>query len=283
MKCVYQCAVLRRICEQYPSFLEKVDVITGVSAGSVPAAAIALGYELGGVERMMAGLFERTFGHAKHALGVRGAQYSNELLYAVGDTVFGDVRLGDVECRLCIPSYAIDDGRRGSCVELHNNFVGVEERGPLLTDVCVGSGAAPGYFKSASGRVDGGVAQNEPFGAVYPLVVGGGGLGVSKEDVVVLSLGSGRTGEEYVDSEAYSCAGVVGWTARLIDVAVESRKAHADIEGVWELGARFKRYDPRLPGNVKLDDYKSLDAVRMMGAEADLRGVLEWVGAYWDN
>ncbi|ELP85656.1 ankyrin repeat-containing protein, putative [Entamoeba invadens IP1] len=284
VKCVYQCAVLKKISEKFPNFFNEIDLITGVSASSLPCAAICLGLDLETTQKMMEAMLYETFTREIHKAGIAGHQYSNKFLFVMGDQVFGNLKLEDVTKKMCIPSFLIDTGKnseeRESKIMAYNNFDGSEV--PYsLTEVCIESAAAPGYFGSVDGHLDGGVIMNEPCGIVMPMILGEYGLNVDKDDLVILSLGAGYPAAPYIPLENVFDAGVVKWMPHMPDLHIESRKFFVELEAKLMLGDRFFRLNPKLPHYVDLDDCKDMELIKEMGNSVDMTETFAWLERNW--
>ncbi|EMD43716.1 phospholipase, patatin family protein [Entamoeba histolytica HM-3:IMSS] len=284
IKCIYQCAILQRILDKFPDFFEKIDVITGVSASSVPCVAIALGYDLLSVEKMMEDMLCETFSRIINKGGIVGHQYSNKFLFVMGDKVFGDLTMDKLTRKVCIPSYLTDTGKddpnRTSLAKFYNNFLG-EEVPYSLTEVCIQSAAAPGYFGSVNAHLDGGVIINEPCGGVLSYVIGEYGLNVDIKDISVLSIGAGYPAIPYIPEEELREAGPVKWTLHMPDLQIESRKSFIEFEGKYLLGDRFFRLNPKLPYQIDLDYCKDVELIKSMGDNLDLTETFKWIEQNW--
>lgn len=285
IKCIYQCALLKRIKQRFPDFFEKVDLITGLSASSLPCVAIQLGYDMDFVEHLMEVSSLETFKNESHIAGIAGHQFSNKFLRLMGTRLFGDKKIDELNRYCCVQSFLIDTGKdspeRKAKAMLYNNF-GFEHYDKTLRDICLQSAAAPGYFNPVNEHVDGSVIVNNPLYLTFPLVVGSiKGLGIPKEDIVAVSIGSGYPTVPYYDIEQMADAGLVQWLIKLTDFIIFSRKEMGVVDSKLSLGDRYFRFEPRLPQEIEICDVKSIDQVKQMGEELDLSGLFSWIEREW--
>lgn len=153
--------------------VDHFDMVCGTSTGGLIALALAMGfpaaeitnfYKLHGPE-----IFPRMlplWGKVKQLIG-RG-KYSNEPLRKVLEELFGDRRVGDSKCLMCITSYSVTKARPYIFRFDHPEGNLARDNGVRCVDVALATSAAPTYFPvvkihgNSEQLIDGGICANNP-------------------------------------------------------------------------------------------------------------------------
>ena len=208
--------LLQRIEDARPGFLDRLDVVSGVSAGSI--TALILGtmenrhmamQEASRVMNNMDSIFatDNLLLHAAVGLTGQRAFLSNENPWKFFTEYFQGKRLGDLKLDTVIPAMALDTGvvgttsRRWRPVLMHN-LKGVRHPAPdvLLVDALLRSAAPPILMPVYQGFIDGGVFADNPAMAALTLVLErfrhekphGARQSHGLENVMLLSMGAGE-------------------------------------------------------------------------------------------
>jgi len=193
---VMPAALLRDIVERVP-VMEKVSVLAGTSTGALIALGLASGMDPKGfVELYMRHgreIFSRSAWRRLTSLGglVR-SKYDNNNLQRVLKTWFPlDLKLGQLKRRIVVPSFRLvgDAKQKSWHPVVFHNFPDSPHLDESVFDVAMRSSAAPTYFPSYQGYVDGGVAANDPTAVALALAIN---RGVEPSEIVVISLGTGQ-------------------------------------------------------------------------------------------
>lgn len=286
---ILTCVVLERLAEAVPDFLTKLDLFAGTSTGSVLALGLAAGYTPDRGTRLYGELAGEVFAPAvQNRLPAIGyalrPKYSNALLERVLAEQFGDLTLGELEKKVLVAAFNLDRNPfdpqrvRSWMPKFFNNFQqdDLEERG---VDVALRSAAAPTYFPSHKGHVDGGVVANNPSVAAMAQALDPRTGSQKLEDVVLLSLGTGRV-PEYMPQPDIRW-GWLQWARPILPMMMDGSVAVAHYQASRFLGARYHRFDPILPRPIAVDDATALDELRRVGQEADLTATIEWLEHYF--
>ncbi|KAH3767305.1 patatin family protein [Pelomyxa schiedti] len=167
--------------------------------------------------------------------------------------------------------------------ELYNNLkpgnFGEDE---YLSNVVMRSAAAPGYFSSFQGCVDGGVFASNPAFAALPLIIGTNpqALGFSPSQVVLLSLGTGRTSKSYFDP-SFKDGGVIKWGPRVVDLFQSGAEGLCEWACQMTLSDRYHRVSPILSSDIKLDEFQHFAELKSMATAEDLSATFAWLERYW--
>ena len=158
--------LLEKLEEKHPGFIDQFDLFAGTSTGSIIALALAYGkspceirslYESEGKNIFHDSLFDnvRDLGFAL------GAKFGNKNLKSILTDYFGDAKLEDLKSQVLVSSFDLDHPPTESKprmwkAKFFHNFPGKGSDGCLsCVDVALRSSAAPFYFPSYQGYVDG--------------------------------------------------------------------------------------------------------------------------------
>lgn len=185
------------------NFLNSIDLIAGTSTGGLLALAVAKELDLSEIRDVYVKkgpkIFDDSWLDDLVDLGkLRGADYGTKGLRRELKRLFGNTTLGELSKRVLITAFDLDNEEpesRSWKPKLFHNFEGAQnDRASLVRDVGLYTSAAPTYFPSVDGYVDGGVYASNPAMC---------GLAQTQDprydptpslnDVFLLSLGTGRS------------------------------------------------------------------------------------------
>eukprot|EP00727_Mastigamoeba_balamuthi_P007833 m51a1_g3670 hypothetical protein (733) ;mRNA; f:266749-269631 len=286
VRCAMHCVILRRLMERHPGLLDGVNLYC-VCSGSVPiAVSLMLGLSVAQVARLLDLAAESTLGQ-RHGNGITGYKYTSKWLRLEAQVIMGTLRLNDLPRHIVAPAYQLDNGleadRRSGETHAFTNITRGPEGDVRAADVVMRSGAAPTYFASWQGYVDGGVFANNASGCAWPLLFGKApqGLALNPENVVCLSLGTGRSPKHWVEDPKVNEGGIVQWGTRVLDVFQTAQAASIDLAGRTFLGEAYHRKQPTLQQNVPLDDLHNAAMIRAIAEAVPLDDTLRWIEQYW--
>ncbi len=275
-------------------FLDKVDLITGTSTGGLLALGIARGlsleeirglYEVDGPE-----IFDDSWLDDLLDLGkLRGADYKTAPMRRVLKRILGeDTTLGRLKKRVLITAFDMDNEnpdelKRTWKPKLFHNFPGPgNDRHELAYKVGLYTAAAPTYFPSVDGYIDGGVYANNPAMC---------GLAQTQDtryrptpaldEVVLLSLGTG-TSLFYIRGKTLDW-GYVQWAKPLINLMLDGISGIADYHCHQMLRDRYHRLAPVFPPDVSIpmDGVKKIPYMIRFAEGLDLGPTIRWMRKHW--
>ena len=153
------------------SFFDSIDLIAGTSTGGLLALGIAHQLDLSEIrdiyEKKGPKIFDDSWLDDLADLGkLRGADYDIEPLRRELKRVFGDTTLGQLKKRVLITAFDLDNedpAKRTWKPKLFHNFPGRNtDRSEAAFAVGLYTSAAPTYFPSVDGFIDGGVYASNP-------------------------------------------------------------------------------------------------------------------------
>jgi len=276
-------------------FLDKVDLIAGTSTGGLLALAIARGKSLEEIRNLYVDdgpeIFDDSWIDDLLDLGkLRGADYKTAPMRRVLKRVLGETTtLGQLEKNVLITAFDLDNEhpkkkKRTWKPKLFHNFQGPgNDRSELAYDVGLYTAAAPTYFPSVDGYIDGGVYANNPAMCALAQTQDERYLDppVDLEDVVLLSLGTG-TSLFYIKGRTHNW-GYAQWIKPLISLMLDGISGIADYQCQQMLRDRYHRLAPVFPPDVSIpmDDIKKIPYMIAFADGLKLSKTADWMQAHW--
>lgn len=247
-------------------FHRDFDVFAGTSTGSIIAVCLACGIDVHDILKDYEELSANVFSD-KDMFHLFCAEYSQETLKENILQVlksYGyekNASLSDLPKKVVIPTVKLDDKGTGRWrLKLLENLT-VEGGKVKIIDAILESTAAPTYFPSVKGYVDGGVGVNDPsFAAVMEAYIPGKN---TLQDFLVLSVGTGYDQNEVSGNEDW---GLWQWftnsagegTPPILAMIMDVGKQLPEQACFKLLGDSYKKIDFPLLKPFPLDDYKHL-------------------------
>lgn len=146
-----------------------------------------------------------------------------------------------------------------------------------LVDIALRASAAPIYFPTYQGHIDGAVVANNPSMAALAQVRTGL-PGIQLDALSILSVGTGLV-PTYIERDQNW--GVRQWLKPLLRLMVEGSMGMVDTQCQALLGPAYHRLDPTPPVAVKLDESKRMEELVEHARRLDLNGTVEWLAEYF--
>ncbi len=273
------------------TILDSADLISGTSTGGLLALGIAHGFDLAHIRALYVekgeDIFDDSWLDDLVDLGrLRGADYDTAPLRRELKRLFGDTALGQLKKRVLITSFDLDNEdptNRTWKPKLFHNFPGPSnDRAALVHEVGLYTSAAPTYFPSVDGYIDGGVYANNPsmcalaqtqdrrYAPTPPL-----------RNVVLLSLGTG-TILQYIKGQTLDW-GYAQWAKPLINLMLDGAAGIADYQCNQILRDRYHRVAPCFPPDVSvpLDNVGKVPFMIEFAENVPLQGTIKWLRQNW--
>ena len=276
------------------NFLESIDLISGTSTGGLLALGIAHGLDLSQIRDVYVDEGPKIFHDSwlddlVHLGKLLGADYDVRPLRRVLKTLLGDATLGQLQKHVLITAFDLDNEdpnpeKRTWKPKLFHNFPGPNsDRAALAADVGLYTSAAPTYFPSVDGYIDGGVYAGNPamcalaqtqdsrYGPTPPL-----------EEVLLLSLGTG-TSLQYIRGKSHYW-GYAQWVKPLIDLMLDGTAGIADYQCRQILGSRYHRLAPVFPVGVTvpMDDVGKIPYMTEFAEVLAIDDTITWLKQTWN-
>jgi patatin-like phospholipase/acyl hydrolase len=274
-------------------WLGRADLIAGTSTGGLIALALARGASLADIRALYevhgAAIFDDSWLDDVKDLGnIVGAQYHSRKLQAQLQRLLGGARLRDLGKRVLITAFDLDnedprpDHRRWK-PKLFHNFPGPDSDGAALAwKVGLYTTAAPTYFPTVEGYVDGGVfASNPAMCALAQTQDARIGRRPSLANVALLSLGTGSS-LLYVKGKEHDW-GYAQWAQALLGVMFDGTIGIADYQCRQLLGARYHRLAPSFAAGeaFPLDAIDRIPELVAFAAKVDIAPAAAWLRRHW--
>lgn len=288
--------LLQRIGEALgsDSWLMKSDLLAGTSTGGLIALGLAKGLPLPQLralyEEQGDEIFDDSWFDDITDIGkIAGADYDNDNLERIVKATLGDnTRLSDLGKRVLIPSFDLDNedadpARRRWKPKIFHNYPGRGSDGAELAwRVGMYTSAAPTYFPSFDGYIDGGVFANNPSMCALAQVQNRAWPErPALDEVVMLSIG---TGSSLVCIRQKSLDwGYAQWAKPLVELMFEGVSDIARYQCEQLMGPAFHRLAPDFPPgkSYPLDDVEKLGDLVLFASEVKLDETVDWVRQYW--
>lgn len=294
---LFTAALLQQLDRLVPGWRLSADLIAGTSTGGIIALGLAKGLP---PQRLRALYYERgerifrdsVMDDLRDLGRIIGAEYDNRVLRSELAEVFGRTRLQDLRHRVLITSFDLDNEasdpmKRRWKPKFFHNFPGQDSDGSRsVLDVALYTSAAPTYFPSVDGYVDGGVVANNPCMAALAQSQDRRALADPPDlgDIVLLSLGTGSNLSRIPGGR--HDWGYGQWAKPLIQLMLDGLVGVADYQCRQMLGERYLRLNYTFPPGheVATDGYAHRDylieiAEERMGAQ--LAEAASWLRTHW--
>jgi uncharacterized protein len=272
-------------------WLGRTNLFAGTSTGGLIALALAAGLDLSAVRALYevraAEVFADSWFDDVRDLGkILGADYDVDNLRAVLDDVFGDRRLRDLSRRVLVTTFDLNDEARSTWKpKIFHNYPGSDSDGEVLAaKVGVYTSAAPTYFASDDGYVDGGVFATNPSMCALAQTQDEriGDERAELHEVRLLSLGTGRSLER-IEGDRHDW-GYLQWVRPLISIMLDGVNGIADYQCAQILGRHYRRVAPTFPEgtSIDMDDVQQIPEMVAFAESLDLDEVASWIADVWD-
>ena len=275
------------------NLLDTIDLVAGTSTGGLLALGIARQLDLERIREVYVKkgpeIFDDSWLDDLVDLGkLRGADYDIKPLRRELKGLFGSATLGDLKKRVLITAFDLDNEapnpeERTWKPKLFHNFPGPnDDRGSLAADVGLYTSAAPTYFPSVDGYIDGGVyASNPAMCALAQTQDRRYKPTPSLDEVLVLSLGTG-TSLQYIKGKTHDW-GYVQWVEPLISLMLDGTAGIADYQCRQILGDRYHRLAPVFPAGktVPMDDIKKIPYMVEFAEAWPIDETIKWLRGTW--
>lgn len=270
-------------------WLDRVRLLAGTSTGGLIALGIAAGISLSDLHRLYREdgprIFEDTLADDILDLGkLIGADYSTEPRKQVLSRIFGAQTLGDLRRRVLITAFDLDNAdpspqSRHWKPKLFHNYPGRDsDASQPAYKVALYTSAAPTYFPTVDGYVDGGVfAPNPSMCALAQTQDLRTGESVPLQDVRLLSIGTGEVLQR-IEGVALDW-GYTQWARPIVDLMLNGTMGIADYQCRQMLRERYHRLAPVLPVDeaYALDDVAKIPAMIAFANRIDLTSTIAWI------
>lgn len=274
-------------------WLDSVDLIAGTSTGGLLALGLAHGVDLQKIRNLYevkgGEVFDDSWVDNLFDLGqISGAQYDNVNLERELKNLLGQTTLAQLKKKVLITAFDLDNrspnaARRTWKPKLFHNFPGPDSDGAQLAyKVGLYTSAAPTYFPSVDGYIDGGVFANNPSMCALTQTQDSRIRNrPALDEIVLLSVGTG-TSLVFIPDQQLDW-GLAQWAKPLISLILDGVSGIADYECQKILGEKYCRIAPVFPPGVTmpLDAVDRVPNMVEFANEVNLAPTIKWLRQHW--
>lgn len=288
-----QCALLGRLFAKYPELEDRVDMYAGSSVGAFLAAGLATREfseaQKCCTEQQFAAIFAESWSkEASSADGWYSAKYPASPVKEFCGEFFTGQTMRDAKKHLLITSFRVEETsneekavdplcakhfpqNRWQPVIYHNlDPKNESQMQQTFVDMLMQTSAAPGFFPMHKKCIDGGLLANNPamlavaYAKHFNLID-------SLDDVVVLSLGTGKAEQLMAGYDVDADLGKAQWLPQIADILMQANAEAAVLQCAALLGPqRFCRVQPLLEHSIGLDEYRKVPLLKEIAQTIDL-------------
>jgi patatin-like phospholipase/acyl hydrolase len=287
--------MLERLSLRYPALLDNVDLVVGTSTGGILALALAKGLPPSDIKKMYLKQGEAIFNRSMlrrvgSLFSLTKAKYDNAGLRQALLGVFGNACLSDLSKKVAVTAFDLDNNlaparQKARCwaPKVFHNFQGADSDGSRkVVDVALYTSAAPSFFPSVDGYIDGGVVANNPSmvalaQALDSRLLCQGAKSRELSRIRLLSVGTG-VNLNHLEGQRHDW-GVAEWAEPLLNILLDGVSEVADFQCGQILRDNYCRLQVDLPRDVKIamDDTSEMGRLCDLGSVQDLTYALSWL------
>lgn len=276
-----------------PDWIDKVDLVAGTSTGGILALGLASGLEPTALRDLYYDncgyIFDDSWLDDLFDLGtISGAEYDNRHLRSLMRKTVGTITLGELKKKVLISAFDLDNEnpdpkKRSWKPKFFHNFEGEDNDGDAVAyKVALYTSAAPTFFPSVDGFVDGGVMANNPSMAALAQVLDERAEIPNRpalNEIVLLSIGTGKP-LNYIKGQRNNW-GYARWAKPILNVMMDGGMGLASYQCRQLLGDHFLRISPVLTTSIDIAACDKVDQLVRLGRETDLQEAVEWLRGQW--
>jgi hypothetical protein len=286
--------LLQRLEDAVPGWLRRTRLLAGTSTGGIMALGLAAGVPTATIrelyEQRGAVIFDDSWlDNIKDIGSLVGARYDNRKLAIELRRLFGRATLRDLRKHVLVPAFDLDNAhpdpeQRCWQPKFFHNFAGADsDGGRPVWKVALYTSAAPTYFPSVDGYIDGGVVANNPSVAALAQTQDRRAMRrpPSLDRIALLSIGTGQS-MVHIPGQRLDW-GTSQWAAPLLNILFDGGMGLADYQCRQMLGKRYLRLAPAFaPGHViALDAVERVRELVEVAESVDLTAAVEWIRRVW--
>jgi uncharacterized protein len=269
--------LLHRITSNHPYFLDKIDLFSGTSTGSIIAALLAKGVSIDEIRNLYdIPTTKKIFSSGKSNL--LKAKFKNTNLKEIVSEYFEDgFKLKNLRKKILIPAFNINGSNNFTWKPVFfNNFCNDGTENYSVKDAILSSSSAPTFFPSYNEFIDGGVIANSPTSVSLLFVYKKYKKVCNINEVKLLSIGTGHIPEKI--NGRNKNWGLIQWAfnplnkmkSPLLSLLMDGM---ADLEDMYckeILKNNYFRLNPKIPKFIDLDEYKYIPYLKTIANNYDL-------------
>ena len=276
--------ILNRICSKYPNFLDEVDLFTGTSTGSIIASLLAKEVSINEISNLYSNPTAKKIFSPSH-FNLFRPKFNNINLKNIISNYFDDnLKVGDLKKFIFIPAFHVKGLNKNTWEPIFFNNLSKNPTCDFsIKDTILSSSAAPTYFPSYKGFVDGGVIANSPTAISLLAALAALGPSYSLEQIRLLSIGTGDSPER-INGKTEKW-GILQWSfhplakmkSPLLALLMDGMSDLEDMYCKEILKSKYFRINPKVSKFIEMDDYKFIPYLKLVANTYDLSSVYNYI------
>lgn len=268
IKGAFSLKLYQMILKEHPDLLNNVDLLAGTSTGGIISIALAAGVDDSLILDLYRNKGSEIFKPYKkrlfHKDGLNQPLYTNKGLKKELENILKDSpKMTDLKKRVFVNTFKLDLNENWEPIQV-SNFPGTSYINSNPVDSALMTSAAPVFFPSYMGCIDGGVFANNPASVALSMALDPKLAGAKLEDISILSIGCGFN-NQYIDQPKEDW-GALQWLnpkgtpkTPLLEILMGGVQELDSYQCNHILGDRFLRLNPKVDKAYGLDDWKDVD------------------------
>lgn len=293
IKGILAARLLERLNEAYP-LIDKTELYAGVSTGGLISLALAYGLDLNAIKNLYLKecktIFRDTFwDDVEDLFGVAGADYDIRNLETVLRKYFGSTRVSELRKKVLVTTFDLDNedpdsGKRSwSPLIISNLNEKYNGNNYYVFESGCCTAAAPVFFNSYNGIVDGGIVNsNCSMDAVCAVLDSSSeGPKVKRDEILLLNIGTGIS-PKYIEGKNID-HGYAGWMKNIVPAMMDGDDFAIDNQCRELLGDNYFRINPVFPEDVDIpmDAVDKLYYLLQVADSVCIAPALKWLKEKW--
>lgn len=242
-------------------FIKKIDCFAGTSTGGLIATCLNLGFS----PKKLLFYYRYLSPLAFPKNGSGNSKYRHDRLKKLLMTVVPkDMSLKDLKRDLIIPSCRLfEPSKKRWKEEIYDTYGAYDDK---VIDVAIRSAAAPLYFPSYQGHIDGGVFAVNPSMIAYSRAIDVKGGGKLSSDIRLLSLGNGVNPSGIEGEIDWGVEDWMGKKFKLFELMTDMgmQAPHYPLQQI--LKGQYRRINSILKEPIAMDDSKKVKSLMKSAA-----------------
>lgn len=276
--------ILNRICSEYPSFLDEVDLFAGTSTGSIIASLLAKGISISDLSNLYSNPTAKKIFSPSHFNLFRPKFNNTNFKNIISDYFDDNFKIGDLKKYIFIPAFHTKGINKNSWEPIFfNNLSRNSTCDFSVKDAILSSSAAPTYFPSYKDFIDGGVIANSPTAISLLTVLSALGSSYRLDQIRLLSIGTGDSPEKIIGkTEKW---GILQWSfhplakmrSPLLSLLMDGMSDLEDFYCKEILKSRYFRINPKVSKFIDMDAYQLIPYLKLIADTYDLSALFSYI------
>lgn len=276
--------ILLRICEEYPDFLNSIDLFSGTSTGAIIALALASGKDCKYIDSLYDYKTSKyIFGHNR--INLFRPKYSNNNLKRELSKHFPEnLKIKDLKKYAFIPTFNIKGHNSPNWEPVFiNNLTSNNTDKFTVLDSALASSAAPTFFPAHKYFIDGGVVASSPSALAAFYTLSKLKTIPSSRNIRILSIGTGDSPDNITIKNL--SWGAIQWTftpfrkvkSPLLSIMLEGSSLVDNLYCSEIFKNNYFRINPTLDFHIGMDQYKHVDYLKDLADNLNLDDLFKFV------